>query len=90
MVTTLSASEQKYIRAMFQEEPAAIKDIKDISQMRLGCVALFMENREQASKKEWPSDHSISEKYLAFHKLPKDMTYAQWEKWLKKQPKHLR
>lgn len=90
MTTRLTKSERDYIRAMFQEEPASVKNITDISQMKLGAVALFMENREEQPKKVWPADHSISEKYLAYHKLPKDMTFAQWSKWLNKQPKHLR
>lgn len=90
MTTRLTGSERKYLTAMFEEVMPKIKSIRDISQLPLGMVGLFMENREEETKKVWPDDHSISEKYLAYHKLPKDMTYAQWSAWLNKQPKHLR
>jgi hypothetical protein len=87
VTTTLTPSEIKYIKQMYDGEP---KGIKDISQLPLGWVALFIENREEEPKEVWPDDHSITEKYLAFHNLPADMTFAQWQKWVNRQPKHLR
>lgn len=91
MTTKLTKAESKYISQMFCEDLPELKGIKDIRKMPLGCAGMFLENREQGvSEKEWPSDFSISKKYLAAHGLPATMTYAEWSKWLNKQPKHLR
>ncbi len=82
MTTKLTRSERQYIHAMFSPDFPETANIKDISEMPLGSVALFMENREEQPKPVYPGDHSISEKYLTFHKLPLTMTYKQWEKWV--------
>jgi len=82
----LTPAEVKYIKSMYSEESKSrLKNLKNISQLPLGWVALFMENREDQPKEVWPLDHSISEKYLACHGLPKDMKFTAWSKWCDKQ-----
>jgi len=49
MKTALTKNEVKYIKSMFDGEP---KNITNIKQLPVGWIALFMENREQASKRQ--------------------------------------
>jgi hypothetical protein len=85
-VTLLTKEERDYIVAMYKEDTPWIKNIKDISELPLGWVALFMENRDEpgVSREEYLNDHTICEKYLAFHKQPLTTTYEQWERWSNK------
>jgi hypothetical protein len=73
MKTALTKAEAAYIVAMFKEETPAIKGIKDIRQLPLGWVGLFLENYSLERKNN--ADKSISEKCLSFHKLPLDTTF---------------
>ena len=83
--TLLTKEERDYIVAMYKEETPWIKHIKDISELPLGWAALFMENREEnVPREDFLLDHTISEKYLAFHHQPLEMTYKQWMKWVSK------
>lgn len=86
MTSLLTNKEIKYIKAMFIEDDQSgkLNDIKDIKQLPLSWIGLFMDNREQDSRENCKLDYNISEKYLAAHGLPDNMTYAQWSKWNEK------
>ena len=92
--TKLTAEEVKYIKQMFCEEKylkPILKGLTDIRELPLGCLGLFIENKdEEPMNEEWVNDRHITLRYLTAHKLPLNTTFAEWEKWLLKQPKKLR
>jgi len=83
--TVLTKAEAKYLHQMFEHETPSIKKVKDIKQLPLDWAGFFMENRALESKKVWPLNHSLAEKYLSAHGLPLKTTHAQWEAWVDKQ-----
>lgn len=72
--TPLTKDEQTYIEQMFEHKCRYIADLP------VGEIALFLENREMESKKKWPLDHSIAEKFLRFHGLPLKTTLKEYER----------
>ena len=69
MTKKLTKAEQKYIKDMFGGV------CKTIADLFVGEIDLFLENREMEGKKVWPLDHSITEKFMAYHGVPVDVSY---------------
>ena len=92
--TKLQPEEVKYIKQMFCEEDKLkpiLEGLIDIKELPLGCLGLFIENKdEEPLDEDWSNDRHITLRYLTAHKLPLNTTFAEWEKWLLKQPKKLR